>query len=97
METPIAFLISIVVAAGMVALLLVAALIPESRVSRWTRPIVGPNGRYAFGLLIVLWIIGMGILASLGLPANTVGGPAFIGLIGGFFIFMGFIWSVIGE
>ena len=51
----------------------------------------------AFGLLLVAWIVGMSVLAALGLPANVVGGPALIGLLLGFFIFMGFIWAVIGE
>ena len=39
----------------------------------------------------------MAFLASLELPFNTVGAPALIGLFAGIFIFMGFIWAVIGE
>ena len=39
----------------------------------------------------------MGLLASLGLGVQTVGVPALVGLFAGIFIFMGFIWSVIGE
>ena len=96
-EALIAFFISLVISAGMVFILVRSALVPETRFTNWVRGITGPNGRYAFGLLIVVWIVGMAVLASLGLPANIVGGPALVGLFGGFFIFMGFIWAVIGE
>jgi hypothetical protein len=57
----------------------------------------GRNGRYAFAFLLVVWTVGMAVLAALGLPANVVGGPALIGLLAGCFIFMGFIWAVIGS
>ncbi len=97
METPIAFLVTATVAGGMVFVILRAALVPEARYTGWTRLITGRNGRYFFGLLLVLWTAAMAVLAALGLPANVVGGPALIGLLLGFFIFMGFIWSVIGE
>jgi hypothetical protein len=97
METPIAFLVAVGVSAVMVFVMLRAALVPERRFTGWTRYVTGRNGKYAFGLLLVLWIAGMSVLAALGLPANIVGGPALIGLLVGFFIFMGFIWSVIGE
>ena len=97
LTTPIGFLISVGVAGLMVFVMLRAALVPERRFTGWTRYVTGRNGKYAFGLLLVLWIAGMAVLAALGLPANIVGGPALIGLLVGFFIFMGFIWSVIGE
>ena len=97
MEAPIAIFISLAISALMVLILLRSALVPETRFTNWVRGVTGRNGRYAFGLLIVLWIAGMAVLDSLGLPANVVGGPALVGLFGGFFIFMGFIWAVIGE
>lgn len=97
MTQPIAFILAVAAAAGMIALLLRTALIPERRAAGWSRGITGPNGRYLFGVLLVVWFVGMAALASLSLPANIVGGPALIGLFAGFFIFMGFIWSVIGE
>jgi hypothetical protein len=97
LTTPIGFTISALVAGAIVFVALRAALVPESRYTGWTRYVTGRNGRYAFGLLLLLWIAGMSVLAALGLPANVVGGPALIGLLLGFFIFMGFIWSVIGE
>jgi hypothetical protein len=39
----------------------------------------------------------MAFLASLGLGPQQQGAPAFLGLLIGIFLFMGFIWSVIGE
>ena len=97
LTTPIAFFIAAGVSAAIIFVILRAALVPERRYTGWTRYVTGRNGKYAFGLLLVLWIVGMSVLAALGLPANVVGGPALIGLLLGFFIFMGFIWSVIGE
>ena len=43
------------------------------------------------------WIAGMAFLASLGLSGLTVGGIALVMLFVGFFLFMGFIWAVIGK
>jgi hypothetical protein len=97
LTTPIGFTIAALVAGMIVFVILRSAMVPERRYTSWTRNITGRNGKYAFGLLLVLWIAGMSVLAALGLPANVVGGPALIGLLLGFFIFMGFIWSVIGE
>ena len=97
METPIAFLIALAVSGGMVFVMLRSAMVPETRYTGWTRHVTGRNAKWAFGLLLVAWIVGMSVLAALGLPANVVGGPALIGLLLGFFIFMGFIWAVIGE
>jgi hypothetical protein len=39
----------------------------------------------------------MAFLAGLGLGPQQSGAPAFVMLLVGIFIFMGFIWSVIGE
>jgi hypothetical protein len=97
METPIAFLFATLMASAIVLIVLRSALVPESRYTRWSRSVTGPNGKWAFALLLVLWVIAMSVLASLGLPGNVVGGFALLGLLGGFFIFMGFIWAVIGE
>ncbi len=95
--TPVAFLVTIAIAAAIITILLRSALVPQSRFTGWVRGITGRNGRYLFLILVVAWVVGMSILASLGLPANEVGGPALIGLLAGFFLFMGFIWSVIGD
>lgn len=95
--TPVAFFVTIAISALMVFVLMRTALVPASRFTAWARGLTGKNGRYGFGFLLLLWIAGMGFLATLNLPANTAGGPALIGLFVGFFLFMGFIWSVIGE
>jgi hypothetical protein len=68
--------------------------------SRWTRRITGPNGKWLFGILFVLWAVVFGVGLQL-VPhegANSpYGGLGLIALFSGFFISMGFIWSVIGE
>ena len=94
---PVALIGGIILGGVMIAILLKAALVPEARHTGWVRGITGRNGRWLFTLLLVLWMAGMAFLASMNLPANTVGGPALVGLFAGFFIFMGFIWSVISE
>lgn len=94
---PVALLIGVLMGALMIVVLLRVALVSERRHTGWVRTITNRNGRYLFGFLLVLWIAAMALLASFNLPANTVGGPALIGLFAGFFIFMGFIWAVISE
>lgn len=79
-----------------------AARVPERRTTQWVRGIVGPNGRYLFGLFILLWIGFMFWLYLLppepsGVPNALIGGLAFVGLLAGTFLFLGFIWSVITE
>jgi hypothetical protein len=83
--------------AVMVALLLIIMLVPERRRTAWVEAITTVNAKYLFFGLIVVWALAMGFLASMDLEVNTVGVPALIGLFAGIFIFMGFIWSVIGE
>lgn len=78
-------------------IILRVALVPEQRYTSWVRSIIGPNGRWLFLILILLWGAGMAFLASLGLGPQQQGAPAFLGLLIGIFLFMGFIWSVIGE
>jgi hypothetical protein len=94
---PAALIGSIVLAAIMSLIILWVALVPSKRYTGWVRSIVGPNGRWLFLLLILLWTAGMAFLASLGLGPQEAGAPAFLGLFAGIFLFMGFIWSVIGE
>ena len=95
--TPLGFFLSIFVSAVMVMVFVRTALVPQTRFTGWVRGITGRNGRYGLGLLRVVWAIGMGALASLGLAPDKEGGFAFIGMLLGFFLFMGFIWSVISE
>ena len=94
---PFALIGSVLLAAILSVVMLRVALVPEQRYVGWVRAIVGPNGRYLFLILILLWCAGMAFLASLGLEALQTGSLAFLGLLIGIFIFMGFIWSVIGE
>ena len=94
---PVALLVGTLMGAVMIVILLRVALVSERRYTGWVRTVTNHNGRYLFGFLLVAWVTSMGLLASFNLPANTVGGPALIGLFAGFFIFMGFIWAVIGE
>ncbi len=87
----------VLLGAAMVTLLVTVMLVPERRRTAWVEAITTVNARYLFGALIIVWALAMGFLASMDLGVNTVGVPALIGLFAGIFIFMGFIWSVIGE
>jgi hypothetical protein len=93
---------AIILATVVVIIVQRSARSPESRVSRWAGPITGRNGRAVFGLLILAWTGFMFMLASLpaepnGDPSAWIGGMALLGLFAGTFIFLGFVWSVIGE
>ena len=94
---PAAFIGAVVLAVIFSIIILRVALVPEQRHTSWIGAIVGPNGRWLFLILILLWGAGMAFLASLGLGPQQTGAPAFLGLLIGIFLFMGFIWSVIGE
>ena len=94
---PIALIGSIVLAAFMVAIFMKVALVPERRYVGWVRGVTGPNARWLFLVLLLLWGGGMAFLASLGLGPQQAGAPALVGLFAGIFLFMGFIWAVIGE
>jgi hypothetical protein len=87
----------VLLGAAMVTLLVTVMLVPERRRTAWVEAITTVNAKYLFLVLIIAWAVSMGFLASLNLEVNTVGVPALIGLFAGIFIFMGFIWSVIGE
>lgn len=94
---PFALIGSILLSGVVAAIILGVALVPSRRTTSWVSMITGPNGRWFFLILILLWAAGMAFLASLGMGPQQNGSPAFIGLLAGIFIFMGFIWSVIGE
>jgi len=87
----------VLLGAVMVALLLIIMLVQERRRTAWVEAITTVNAKYLFLVLIIVWALAMGFLASMNLEVNTVGVPALVGLFAGIFIFMGFIWSVIGE
>src|SRR5688500_9959383 len=94
---PIALLISILLGGVMVWIFAKLALLPERRHTGWVRSIIGPNGRWLFLVLLLVWGVGMAFLASQNLGPQQAGAPALVGLFIGIFLFMGFIWSVIGE
>ena len=93
----IGFLGGVLLGSVMVAFLLIVMLVPERRRTAWVKAITTVNAKYFFLVLIIAWALAMGFLASMDLEVNTIGVPALIGLFAGIFIFMGFIWSVIGE
>ena len=65
-----------------------------------SRRITGPQGKWVFGFLFVLWavVFGIGLQFVPHEGANSpYGGLGLIALFTGFFIMMGFLWSVIGE
>ncbi len=94
---PLAYLIAVAAAAILTGLFLRVALVPEGRFSSLAHSVTGRNARYGFLLLIIVWAILMGGMNFLSLSYLTVGGLAFVGLLIGLLLFMGFIWSVIGE
>jgi hypothetical protein len=94
-----ALILSVSVAAGFIIIFAKAAMSAEGR-SRWTKRITGPNGKWFFGILFILWavVFGVGLQLVSHEGANSpYGGLGLIALFSGFFISMGFIWSVIGE
>ena len=93
----IGFIGGVLLGAVMVGFLLIVMLVPERRRTAWVEAITTVNAKYLFLALIIAWALAMGFLASMDLEVNTIGVPALIGLFAGIFIFMGFIWSVIGE
>jgi len=93
----IGFLGGVLLGAVLVGFLFIVMLVPERRRTAWVEAITTVNAKYLFLVLIIAWALAMGFLASMNLEVNTVGVPALIGLFAGIFIFMGFIWSVIGE
>jgi hypothetical protein len=66
----------------------------------WTRRITGPNGKFLFGMLFVAWAVVFGVGLQL-VPhegaSSPYGGIGLIAMFTGFFVMMGFLWSVIGE
>jgi hypothetical protein len=94
-----ALIVSLGVAITFIVIIAKSVFSADGR-SRWTKRITGPNGKWLFGMLFVLWAVVFGVGLQL-VPhegANSpYGGLGLIALFSGFFISMGFIWSVIGE
>lgn len=98
-EHPIEFGASVSVVTLMIFIFARAAMAADGR-SSWTRRITGPNGKWFFGLLFVAWAVVFGVGLQL-VPhegaSSPYGGIGLIALFTGFFVMMGFIWSVVGE
>ena len=94
---PFAMFGSILIAAAMTLIILKVALVPSQRHTGWVRTDHRPQRPLAIPVLLLLWGGAMAFLASMGLGPQQNGSPALVGLFAGVFLFMGFIWSVIGE
>jgi hypothetical protein len=99
--------ISAIILASVVILVVFSAeLVPSRRYTGWVKAITGPNGRYLFFFLLLAWtgaMLFMPVFAQAwipglnGAPSPALGGLALAGLLVGVFLFLGFVWSVIGE
>jgi hypothetical protein len=93
-------LMAAAVAGGFVLIFLRSAMVAEGGRQGWARRITGPNSKLLFALLAVVWALVFGIGLQL-VPhegaSSPYGGLGLIALFSGFFIMMGFIWSVIGD
>jgi hypothetical protein len=98
-QRPVEFGIAAGITVIMILIIARSAMAAEGR-SSWTRRITGPQGKWVFGLLFVLWAIVFGIGLQF-VPhegaSSPYGGLGLIALFTGFFIMMGFLWAVIGE
>ena len=91
---PVGMILSVALAGAMVLLILKVAMTPERRAG-WVDWITGRNGRFLFLLLILGWTRYMFFVTLL--PESFHGAMQLVGMLAGFFIFMGFTWAVIGE
>lgn len=99
-QHPIEFAIAITVVSVIIVTATVSALSAEGPTRGWVRAITGPNAKILFAILFIGWALVFGIGLQL-VPhtgaSSPYGGLALIALFSGFFIMMGFLWSVIGE
>jgi len=98
-QQPIPFGISAAVVILMIGIMLKAALSTEGG-ARWVRRITNTNAKFLFTFLFIVWSVVFGIGLQL-VPhvgaSSAYGALGLIALFSGFFIMMGFLWSVIGE
>jgi hypothetical protein len=96
---PVEFGIATAITVVMLLILLRAAMSAEGP-SGLGRLMAKPTSKFVFGFLFLAWAVVFGIGLQL-VPhegANSpYGGLGLIALFTGFFIMMGFLWSVIGE
>ena len=98
-QQPIPFGISTAVVILMLGVVLKSALSSEGG-ARWVRKITNPNAKFLFTFLFIAWVVVFGIGLQL-VPhvgaSSAYGALGLIAMFTGFFIMMGFLWSVIGE
>jgi hypothetical protein len=98
-QQPIPFGVSAGIVILMIWIIQKSAMTAEGGAT-WVRRITGPNGKYLFTFLFIAWalVFGIGLQLVPHAGANSpYGGIGLIALFSGFFIMMGFLWSVIGE
>jgi hypothetical protein len=98
-QQPIPFGVSAVLVITMISIIQRSAMTAEGG-SSWVRRITGPNAKFLFTFLFIAWalVFGVGLQLVPHEGANSpYGGIGLIALFTGFFIMMGFLWSVIGE
>ena len=98
-QQPIPFGISAALVITMIFIIQRSAMTAEGG-SSWVRRITGPNAKFLFTFLFIAWaiIFGVGLQLVPHEGANSpYGGIGLVALFTGFFIMMGFLWSVIGE
>jgi hypothetical protein len=98
-QRPFEFGVATLLAVVMLVILLRSALSSEGP-SGLGRMMARPTSKFVFGFLFLAWAVVFGIGLQL-VPhegANSpYGGIGLIAMFTGFFIMMGFLWSVIGE
>jgi hypothetical protein len=98
-QRPFEFGVATLLAVVMLVILLRSALSSEGP-SGLGRMMARPTAKFVFGFLFLAWAVVFGIGLQL-VPhegANSpYGGIGLIAMFTGFFIMMGFLWSVIGE
>jgi len=98
-QQPVPFGMSALIVITMIGIILRSAMTAEGG-SRWVRKITNPNAKFLFTFLFIGWavVFGIGLQLVPHTGANSpYGGIGLIALFSGFFIMMGFLWSVIGE
>jgi hypothetical protein len=99
-QHPIEFWLAVAMVTVILGIAFAAAKSPERRGIRWVKAVTSRNSKVLFALVFIAWAVVFGSLLQI-VPhtgANSpYGGIALIALFSGFFIVMGFVWSVIGE
>lgn len=99
-DFPVILIAAMILSGGFVFVFARSAMVAEGGRHGWTRRITQPNGKVIFAVLAIVWALVFGIGLQL-IPhegaSSPYGGLGLIALFSGFFIMMGFIWSVVGE